>query len=65
MDAATRAGRISALAMAGVVAMLACAGLLEGVGRQIIIDDVVRYAIGLTMLVLWLSYFYLPRRIDA
>jgi hypothetical protein len=51
--------------MAGVVAMLACAGLLEGVGRQIIIDDVVRYAIGLTMLVLWLAYFYLPRRIDA
>ena len=65
MDAATRAGRISALAMAGVVAMLACAGLLEGVGRQIIIDDVVRYAIGLTMLVLWLAYFYLPRRIDV
>jgi uncharacterized membrane protein SpoIIM required for sporulation len=65
MDAATRAGRISALAMAGVVAMLACAGLLEGVGRQIIIDDMVRYAIGITMLVLWLAYFYLPRRADV
>jgi uncharacterized membrane protein SpoIIM required for sporulation len=65
MDAATRAGRISALAMAGVVAMLACAGLLEGIGRQIIVDDMVRYAIGLTMLVLWLAYFYLPRRADV
>ena len=65
LDAATRAGRISALAMAGVVAMLACAGLLEGVGRQIIISDLVRYAIGLIMLSLWLLYFYLPRRIDV
>ena len=35
LDAATRAGRTSALAMAGVVVMLACAGLLEGIGRQI------------------------------
>ena len=49
----------------GVVAMLACAGLLEGVGRQIIISDMVRYAIGLTMLALWLAYFYLPRRADV
>jgi uncharacterized membrane protein SpoIIM required for sporulation len=65
LDAATRAGRISGLAMAGVVAMLACAGLLEGVGRQIIISDLVRYAIGIMMLSLWLLYFYLPRRIDA
>ena len=65
MDAATRAGRISALAMAGVVAMLACAGMLEGIGRQIIISDVVRYTIGLTMLALWLAYFYIPRRIDV
>ena len=65
LDAATRAGRTSALAMAGVVAMLACAGLLEGIGRQIIISDVVRYAIGLMMLALWIAYFYLPRRADV
>jgi uncharacterized membrane protein SpoIIM required for sporulation len=65
LDAATGAGRTSALAMAGVVAMLACAGLLEGVGRQIIIEDMVRYAIGLTMLALWLAYFYLPRQAEA
>jgi uncharacterized membrane protein SpoIIM required for sporulation len=65
LDAATRAGRISGLAIAGVVAMLACAGLLEGVGRQIIISDMVRYAIGIMMLSLWLLYFYLPRRIHG
>jgi uncharacterized membrane protein SpoIIM required for sporulation len=65
LDAATRAGRTSALAMAGVVAMLACAGLLEGVGRQIIISDMARYAIGLIMLALWLAYFYLPRQQDV
>lgn len=62
LDAATRAGRTSALAMAGVVAMLACAGMLEGVGRQIVISDMARYAIGLIMLALWLAYFYLPRQ---
>ena len=65
LDSATRAGRTSALVMAGVVVMLAVAGLLEGVGRQLITDDVVRYAIGLTMLALWLAYFYLPRRADV
>jgi uncharacterized membrane protein SpoIIM required for sporulation len=62
LDSATRAGRTSALAMAGVVAMLAVAGLLEGIGRQLITLDIVRYAIGLAMLALWLAYFYLPRR---
>jgi uncharacterized membrane protein SpoIIM required for sporulation len=62
LDAATRAGRTSALAMAGVVVMLACAGLLEGVGRQVILNDYTRYAIGLGLLLLWLAYFYLPRR---
>lgn len=65
LDAATAAGRTSALAMAGVVAMLACAGLLEGIGRQVVISDLVRYAIGLIMLTLWLAYFYLPRRIEG
>jgi len=65
LDAATAAGRSSALAMAGVVAMLACAGMLEGIGRQIVISDMARYAIGLIMLALWLAYFYLPRRIDV
>jgi uncharacterized membrane protein SpoIIM required for sporulation len=61
LASATRAGRGAALVMAGVVVMLAVAGLLEGLGRQLITADVVRYTIGLTMLALWLAYFYLPR----
>jgi uncharacterized membrane protein SpoIIM required for sporulation len=62
LDAATRAGRTSALVMAGVVVMLACAGLLEGIGRQVVTDDFTRYTIGLTLLALWGLYFYLPRK---
>ena len=38
------------LVMAGVVAMLFVAGLLEGFGRQLITDDAARYTIGGTML---------------
>lgn len=62
LEAATRAGRTAAVAMAGVVLMLLVAGLLEGFGRQLIALDAARYAVGLTMLALWLGYFYLPRR---
>jgi len=65
LDAATKAGRTSALAMAGVVLMLALAGLLEGIGRQVILNDYTRYGIGIGMIVMWLAYFYLPRRSDA
>ena len=61
-EAAVRAGRSAALAMAGTVVMLAVAGLLEGIGRQTIVDDATRYAIGAAMLAGWLAYFYLPRR---
>jgi uncharacterized membrane protein SpoIIM required for sporulation len=61
ITAAAAAGRSSATIMIGVVIMLLFAGVLEGVGRQLIQSDVVRYAIGLSMLGMWLSYFYLPR----
>jgi uncharacterized membrane protein SpoIIM required for sporulation len=61
-EAAVRAGRPAALAMAGTVIMLAVAGLLEGIGRQTIVDDASRYLIGATMLAGWLAYFYMPRR---
>jgi hypothetical protein len=40
--------------------MLLFAGLLEGIGRQTIRSDGLRYAIGATMLVGWLVYFYAP-----
>lgn len=59
--AAAQAGRVSATAMVGVVVMLLFAGLLEGIGRQTITSDGVRYAIGGGMLALWSAYFYLFR----
>lgn len=57
--ATTQAGRTATFAMIGVVLMLAVAGLLEGVGRQIIQSDIVRVAIGGSVLAGWLLYFYL------
>ncbi len=61
-ESAVRAGRSAALAMAGTVIMLAVAGLLEGIGRQTIVDDFSRYSIGAAMLAGWLTYFYMPRK---
>lgn len=61
MNAATAAGRQAATVMAGVVLMLMAAGLLEGFARQLITDDLLRYAIGLSMLAFWMTYFYFPR----
>lgn len=65
MDSAVAAGRSAAVAMAGTVVMLSVAGMLEGIGRQVITNDAARYAIGLAMLAGWLLYFYWPRRWDA
>jgi uncharacterized membrane protein SpoIIM required for sporulation len=61
-ESAVVAGRSAALAMAGTVVMLAVAGLLEGIGRQTVVDDSSRYLIGTAMLAGWLVYFYMPRR---
>lgn len=58
MEAAVRAGRLAATAMIGVIVMLGAAGLLEGVGRQTILDDGLRALIGAAMLAFWLVYFY-------
>jgi uncharacterized membrane protein YfcA len=46
----------------GVVGMMLVAGLLEGFGRQLISQDLPRYAIGIVMLALWLVYFFGGRR---
>ena len=59
MESAVRSGRVAATAMGGTVIMLAVAGLLEGIGRQTITNDLSRYLIGTLMLVGWLIYFYL------
>jgi uncharacterized membrane protein SpoIIM required for sporulation len=44
--------------MAGVVVMLFVAGLLEGFGRQLITDDLARYAIAGASALAWGGYFY-------
>jgi len=55
------AGRKAAIVMTGVVIMLGVAGALEGVGRQVINDTGVRYAIAALAMLLWLVYLYVPR----
>lgn len=65
MAAAARAGRTAGVVMGGVIVMLLVAGLLEGFGRQLVTNDLARYAIGGGMLAGWLLYFYVPRRQDA
>ncbi len=62
MAAATKAGRNAATVMIGVMIMLLFAGILEGFARQLITNDIARYAIGTVMLMFWLGYFYWPRR---
>ena len=64
MEAASKAGGTASLLMAGVVIMLFFAGLLEGFGRQLITNDLLRYGIGLGTLTIWLLYFYGPRRLE-
>jgi len=65
MDSAVRAGRTAATAMAGTVIMLAVAGLLEGVARQVILNDGLRALIGAAVLAGWLVYFYAWRSTKA
>jgi len=60
-QALSKAGRTAGALMGGVVVMLLCAGMLEGFARQLINNDIARYAIGYSLLALWLAYFYLPR----
>ncbi len=62
MAAAGEAGRRGALVMIGVVIMLLVAGLLEGFARQLITDDLARYAIAATMFAIWVGYFALIGR---
>ncbi len=65
LDAAAGAGRRAAVVMVGVVLMLLVAATLEGFARQLIENTGMRLAIGGAMLVLWLAYFYVPRRKSA
>ncbi len=62
VDAVAEAGRRAATAMAGVLVMLLVAGALEGFGRQLIQQDLVRYGIAAATALAWGCYFYWPRR---
>ena len=43
--------------MIGAVALLLIAGLLEGLGRQLVTDTSLRYGIAATTAMAWLLYF--------
>jgi uncharacterized membrane protein SpoIIM required for sporulation len=58
LDAAAAAGRRAGALMGGVLVMLLCAGMLEGLGRQLIQDDITRYAIAGATALLWPAYLY-------
>lgn len=62
LAAAQEAGHRAATVMAGVVLMLVCAGLLESFARELIEPTPVRFAVGGTMLALWLAYFLFAGR---
>ncbi|MEM9178342.1 MAG: stage II sporulation protein M [Pseudomonadota bacterium] len=62
LESTRGAGEKAAMVIIGAVIMLFLAALLEGFGRQLINVDEVRYAIAGTSLLLWLGYFYIPRR---
>lgn len=62
LAAISKAGRTAGVAMGGVVVMLFLAGLLEGFGRQLITNDLARYGVAAATGVMWLSYFFAPRR---
>jgi len=61
-EAMAAAGRRAATLMAGVVLMLAVAGVLEGIGRQLITNDLARYGVALISAGVWGYYFYVPRQ---
>jgi len=65
LASARAAGQKAATIAMGCVIMLVFAALLEGFGRQLINSDLTRYLVAGSTLVLWLTYFYMPRREGA
>jgi uncharacterized membrane protein SpoIIM required for sporulation len=61
-DALAEAGRLAATVMVGVVIMLAVAGLLEGYGRQLIVQTSSRYGIAGATALAWALYFYRQKK---
>ena len=62
LEAAAEAGRRAGAVIAGVVVMLAVAGLLEGVGRQVVTSTPLRYAVAAATAMFWAAYFFRPGR---
>jgi uncharacterized membrane protein SpoIIM required for sporulation len=62
MESLAQKGRQAGTVAIGAVAMLFVAALLEGFGRQLILDMWLRYLIGGVALILWLVYFTLAGR---
>ena len=62
LAAAAAAGQRAATVMAGVVLMLVVAGMLEGIGRQVITSTPARFGLGWTVFALWWGYFALAGR---
>lgn len=62
LASARAAGQQAATIAMGCVIMLVFAALLEGFGRQLINSDLIRYMIAGGTLIIWLAYFYMPRR---
>jgi uncharacterized membrane protein SpoIIM required for sporulation len=62
LASARHAGQRAATIAMGCVIMLVIAALLEGFGRQMINSDTIRYSVAAGTLILWLVYFYVPRK---
>jgi len=61
LDAIATAGRTAGAVMMGVIIMLLVAGVLEGVGRQLIVNDWARYGVAGATVLLWGLFYYGPR----
>ena len=57
LDALRIAGHKAAMVGIGCIIMLLIAGLLEGFARQLVQETWARYAIGISMFLLWMGYF--------
>lgn len=62
IDAAVRAGRDATAVLVGVLLMLLIAGVIEGVGRQVIVSTPTRFTIAAVSGLAWISYLYWPRQ---
>lgn len=58
MQSVRVAGQRAAAVMTGVVLMLVVAAILEGFARQLIDNTQARLTVGISMLVIWLAYFF-------